>query len=121
MFHITHNDVVNMLHTFYHMCVTIKKTLISKTKEMYLTLDILMALHTLIYLFENWTFTKCLASRIQVAKLRFLRHVAGYSLQDQRRNVNIIIIIMYYIILYVYKTKKEYYDYTLYYDVSATS
>ena len=33
--------------------------------------------------------TKGQAIRIQAAEMRFLRHVAGYTLHDQRRNTDI--------------------------------
>ena len=48
-----------------------------------------MALPTLLYGPENWTLTKGLASCIQAAEMRFLRHVAGYTLHDQTRNTDI--------------------------------
>ena len=48
-----------------------------------------MALPTLLYGSENWTLTKGQASRIQAAEMRFLRHVAGYTLHDHRRNTDI--------------------------------
>ena len=38
----------------------------------------------LIYGPENWTLTKYRASPIQAAEMRFLRHVAGYTLQDHK-------------------------------------
>ena len=44
-----------------------------------------MALPTLLYRSENVTLTKGQASRIQVAEMRFLRQVAGYTLHDRRR------------------------------------
>ena len=48
-----------------------------------------MALPTLLYGSENWTLTKSPASHIQAAEMRFLRHVAGYTLHDHRRNTDI--------------------------------
>ena len=43
------------------------------------------ALTTLLYESENWTLTKRQASRIQAAEMRFLKHVAGYTLHDIRQ------------------------------------
>ena len=42
---------------------------------------------TLLYGSDNWISTKSQASRIQVAELRFLKHVAGYALQDYIKSI----------------------------------
>ena len=48
-----------------------------------------MAVPTLLYGSKNWTLTKGQVSRIQAAEMRFLRHVAGYTLHDHTRNTDI--------------------------------
>ena len=48
-----------------------------------------MALPTLLYGSENWTLSKGQASCIQAAEMRFLRHLARYTLHDHRRNTDI--------------------------------
>ena len=76
----TSNDVVNKLHKFNLMCRTIRRTLKSASKGTRLKFYKVMGLPTLLYGSENWTLTKGQASRIQAAKMRFLRHVAGYKM-----------------------------------------
>ena len=89
------NDFVNK---FNLMCGTIRRTLKSASKGTCIKLYKVMALPTLIYGSENWTLMKGQASRIQAAEMRwFLRHMAGYTLPDHRRNTDI---------------RQEYYKYT---------
>ena len=70
-------------------CGTIRRLLKSASKGTRLKFYKVMALPTLLYGSENWTVTKGQASRIQAAEMRFLRHVAGYTLRDHRRNTDI--------------------------------
>jgi hypothetical protein len=48
-----------------------------------------MAIPTLLYGSECWTFTKRQKSRLEAAEMRFLISVAGYRLIDYRRNEGI--------------------------------
>ena len=83
------NDVVNKLHKVSLMCGTIRRTLKSASKGTRLKFYKVMVLPSLLFGIENWTLTKGQTSRIQAAEMRFLRHVAGYSLHDHRRNTYI--------------------------------
>ena len=80
------NDMVHKLDKFNLMCETIRRTLKSASKGTCLNFFKTVALPTLLYGSENWTLTKGQPNRIQAAEMRFLRHVAGYTLHDHRRN-----------------------------------
>ena len=42
------------------------------------------------YVYENWTLTKYQTSRIEADEMRFIKHVAGYTFQDRKRNVGVL-------------------------------
>ena len=83
------NDVVNKFYKFNLMCGTIRRTLKSPSKGTRLKFYKVMAFPTLLYGSENWTLTKGQASHIQAVAKRFLRHIAGYTLHDHKRNMDI--------------------------------
>ena len=87
----SYNPSNDLVHKFNLMCRTIRRTLKSASKGTRLKFYKVMALPTLLYGSENWTFMKGQASRIQAAEMRFLRHVAGYrpTLHDHRKNTDI--------------------------------
>ena len=71
------------------MAVSYTHLLKSTSKGSRLKFYKVMTLSTLLYDSENWTLTKGQASRIEAAEMRFLMHVAGYTLHDHRRNTDI--------------------------------
>ncbi|PSN58358.1 hypothetical protein C0J52_12996 [Blattella germanica] len=48
-----------------------------------------MAIPILLYGSETWTLTSNQLRRIEAAKMKLLRPLAGYTFYDQRRNVDI--------------------------------
>ena len=48
-----------------------------------------MAVPDFLYGCETWTLTKKDCQRIQAAEVSLLRAVAGYNLNDKKKNVNI--------------------------------
>jgi hypothetical protein len=48
-----------------------------------------MAVPMLIYASENWTIKRSDKRKIELAEMKFLRSVAGYTLLDQKRSADV--------------------------------
>lgn len=84
------NDINIKLNRFYNMCGTIRRTLKNKTlKSTQLKFYKTMAVPMLTYACENWTLNRSNKRRIEVAEMKFLRSVAGYTLLDKKYNEEI--------------------------------
>jgi hypothetical protein len=69
------------------MCGTIKRTLINKTrKDAQLKFYKVMAVPVLLYGCVNWALNRVDRRKIETAKMKFLRRVAGYTLRDEESN-----------------------------------
>jgi hypothetical protein len=83
-------DINVKLQRFQQVCDTIKRTFARKVrKETLLRFYNIMAIPTLLYGSECWTLTKIQISRLEAAKMCFLRSVAGYRSIDHRCNEDI--------------------------------
>jgi hypothetical protein len=76
-------DLSQKIYKLQYACGTIKRTLRTKTRRYNVEVPMLM------YGSENWTMNRADRRRVEVAEMKFLRYVAGYTLKDQVRNDNI--------------------------------
>lgn len=87
--YIKNEDMRNKINKFNQMCGTIKRNLKNTRKETKLKFYKVMAVPVLLYGSECWTMTKQDEKKIEAAEMRFLRHVAGYTLWDRKRSEDI--------------------------------
>jgi hypothetical protein len=85
--YILKEDINIKLNKFQRMCGTIRRTLRQKTlQSTQLKFCNLMAVPMLTYESENWTINRS-DKKIELAEMKFLRSVAGYTLLDTKNEV----------------------------------
>ena len=83
-------DINKKINLFQHICGTIRRALGRKVrKETLLKFYKDLAVPMLLYGSECWTLNKELIRRLEVAEMKFLRFVAGYTLMDKKKNEDI--------------------------------
>ncbi|KAJ4432363.1 hypothetical protein ANN_20982 [Periplaneta americana] len=88
--YISSTDVENKLNKFLRLIGTIKRTLINKVdRQTVLRFYKTLAIATLLYGSETWILTRAQHRRIEAAEMRLLRPLAGFRLQDHKRNEDI--------------------------------
>lgn len=88
--YISSTDVENKLNKFLRLIGTIKRTLINKVdRQTVLKFYKTLAIPTLLYGSETWILTRAQQRRIEAAEMRLLRPLAGFRLQDHKRNEDI--------------------------------
>ncbi|KAJ4434931.1 hypothetical protein ANN_23503 [Periplaneta americana] len=88
--YISSTDVENKLNKFLRLIGTIKRTLINKVdRKTVLKFYKTLAIPTLLYGSETWILTRAQQRRIEAAEMRLLRPLAGFRLQDHKRNEDI--------------------------------
>jgi len=81
------NDVECKLAKFLQLISTIKRTIFKKVRtETILKIYNTLVLPTFLYWSENWTLTALQRRRIEVAEMKLLRPLAGYTLYDHKTN-----------------------------------
>jgi len=81
------NDVEFKLAKFLQLIGTIKRTIFKKVRtETILKIHNTLILPTFLYGSENWTLTASQRRRIEVAEMKLLRPLAGYTLYDHKTN-----------------------------------
>ena len=81
------NDEECKLAKFLQLIGTIKRTTSKKVRtENILKINITLVLPTFLYGSENWTLTALQRRRIEVAEIKLLRPLAGYTLYDHKTN-----------------------------------
>jgi len=81
------NDVESKLAKFLQLMGTFKRTIFMKVRtETILKIYDTLVLPTFLYGSENWTVTASQRQRIEVAEMKLLRPVAGYTLYDHKTN-----------------------------------
>jgi len=81
------NDVEFKLAEFLQLIGTIKWTIFKKVrKETILKIYNTLVLPTFLYGSENWTLTALQRRRSEVAEIKLLRTLAGYTLYDHKTN-----------------------------------
>jgi len=81
------NDVELKLAKFLQLIGTIKTTIFKKVRpETILKIYNTLVLPTFLYGSENWTLTALQRRRIEVAEMKLLRPMAGYTLYDHKTN-----------------------------------
>ena len=81
------NDVKFKLAKFLQLIGTIKSTVFKKVrKQTILKIHNPLVLPTFLYGSENWTLTALQRRRIEVAEMKLLRPLAGYTLYDHKTN-----------------------------------
>ena len=81
------NDVEFKLAKFLQVIGTIKRTIFRKVKtETILKIYDTLVLPTFLYWSENWTLTALQRRRIEVAEIKLLRPLPGYTLHDHKTN-----------------------------------
>jgi len=81
------NDVEFKLATFLHLMGTIKRNSFKKVRtETIFKIYNTLVLPTFLYGSQNWTLTALQRRRIEVAEMKLLRPLAGYTLYDHKTN-----------------------------------
>ena len=81
------NDVEFKLATFLQLIGIIKRTVFKKVRiETILKIYNTLVSLTFLYGSENWTLTALQRRRIEAAKMKLLRPLAGYTLYDHKTN-----------------------------------
>jgi hypothetical protein len=81
------NDVESKLATLLQLIGTMKRTIFRKLRmETILKIYNTLVLPTFLYGSENWTLTASQRRRIEVAEMKLLRPLAGYTLYDHKTN-----------------------------------
>jgi len=81
------NDVEFKLATFLQLIGTIKRTIFKKVRtETILKIYNTLVLPTFLYGSENWNLTASQRQRIEVAAMKLLRPLAGYTHYDHKTN-----------------------------------
>ena len=81
------NDVESKMAKFLQLIVTIKRTIFRNVRrETILKIYNTLIVPTFLYGSEYWTLTASQRRRIQVAEMKLLRPLAGYTLHDHKTN-----------------------------------
>jgi hypothetical protein len=82
-------DINIELSKFQRMCGTVRRTLRQKTlQSTQLKFYKIMAVPMLTYASENWAINRSDKRKTELAEMKFLRSVAGYTLLDQKRSTD---------------------------------
>ena len=84
------NDAKSKSAKFLHLIGTIKRTIFRKVRtENILKIYNNLILPTFLYGSENWSLTASQGRRIEMAEMKLLRPLAGYTLYDHKSNDSI--------------------------------